>query len=283
MLDAIAVTEEASRRTVYDPLLGLERAQTLRDSVLERYNLDVGRRHSRAGRNQKAQQPLGGGEKSRLTEGMASTSMFSVKDDAINQTNYSLDVTAASVLSMPTPLTFNAVIRTAASRPPAIDTGSIILNKPLIMDKAMIQRRRDAVLEEAFGTYDCTYHHSCSTAERNSATYRYMFEVVGLHMPPGPSRGNIVRALFENCADEGCLDNHVLDTLALLPVDDQTQQEGRRLESFDEDVRRGAKDFGKWLDETRQKYDKSKNGYGFPLKWSRNKKSRRWKKIISFY
>merc|ERR1712238_593772 len=103
VLDAIAVTEEASRRTVYDPLLGLERAQTLRDSVLERYNLDVGRRHSRAGRNQKAQQPLGGGEKSRLTERMASTSMFSVKDDAINQTNYSLDVTAASVLSMPTP------------------------------------------------------------------------------------------------------------------------------------------------------------------------------------
>ena len=49
MLDVITVIEDTSRRIAYNSLLDLEITQTLHVSVRERYNIGVGRYHSRAG------------------------------------------------------------------------------------------------------------------------------------------------------------------------------------------------------------------------------------------
>jgi hypothetical protein len=180
---------------------------------------------------------------------------------------YTLDVNAKMdpfniIPTVPTAMTFNALIRAASLA--KFDHRDIVL--------------RDVALDAAFTTFDAMYRHVVTEAsaklgfqspKRNSATYLYMLQTVEKYIPRSQTRGNIIHSLFVKAAvEEGVLDELIFDTL-LHSISPKNVSHG---ENFDQ-----------WVTEIRERYGNDKYGYGFPSKWSMNKKSRRYNKKFALY
>jgi len=160
--------------------------------------------------------------------------------------------------SIPSPITFNAVIRAAANAP--YDGNE--------------EQLRDKALEAAFYTYDSMHHHRI--VDRNTATYRYILQTVGKYIPVSPSKGNIAHSLFvKACVEERVLDETVVDALLNYVMTD----EGGigKADSL-------GMDFDNWIDDhIKTTFHESKNGYGFPVKWSSKKRTKRYDRRFAAY
>mmetsp|Transcript_16209 Transcript_16209/g.30651 ORF Transcript_16209/g.30651 Transcript_16209/m.30651 type:complete len:485 (+) Transcript_16209:81-1535(+) len=146
--------------------------------------------------------------------------------------------------SCPTPLTFNAVIRAAA-----ISTHD--------------EQVRDYAMENAFCAFNAMYHHP--VVHRNSATYRYMLEMMEVLFPVGAMRGNISAAMWQQAVQEKVVDLALLETMKRM----SNQSHG---ELFDE-----------WWKKVEGRFVRDVNGYGFPLVWGRNKNVRKYDRKSEAY
>lgn len=99
--------------------------------------------------------------------------------------------------TLPTAISFNAVIRIAAELPFDIDS----------TEPADIRTRDDA-LTVAFGAFDALYR---STVERNCATYSYLLRAVAKYFPPSRIRGNVAHGMFHHAAEQGLIDATVVE------------------------------------------------------------------------
>lgn len=171
------------------------------------------------------------------------------KDVQTNMEQFNVDR-----LSTPTSLTFNAVLRTVANAP--------------YSGKSDEDELRDMAIEVAFTTYDSMFHHRI--LERNSATFRYMFEVLAKYFPENTqSRGNIAYAIFIACKNEHVLDEDVLTALLekIAPVGSDHGYE-----------------FDKWIErDIRKRFNPSSPNLGFPLNFSSMKKTKRHDKRSATY
>lgn len=94
-------------------------------------------------------------------------------------------------------------------------------------------------------------------------------QTVEKYFPISPTRGNIVHSLFVKAAlEEGVLDEVIIETL---------------LVSISPSNVSHSHNFDQWVEGIRERYSKHKYGYGFPSKWSMNKRSRRYNKKIALY
>ena len=93
--------------------------------------------------------------------------------------------------TMPTQISYNAVMRTAANLP---------------FDDPTAEVYRDWALMSAFAAHDALTH---SALERNSSTYAYLLQVVAKYMPASPSRGNIARGLWKLAKTNGVYNDQV--------------------------------------------------------------------------
>lgn len=176
---------------------------------------------------------------------------------------HKLDVTAGdmdkvNLDSIPSPITFNAVIRAAANAP----------------YNGKEEQLRDVALEAAFYTYDAMHHHLI--VDRNTATYRYILETVGKYIPVSPSKGNIAHSLFvKACVEERVLDETLVDALLNYVMTD----EGGTGKADSLGI-----DFDNWIDNhIKTTFHESKNGYGFPVKWSSKKRTKRYDRRFAAY
>merc|ERR1739848_737024 len=96
------------------------------------------------------------------------------------------ELSYGSIYSRHTHMTFNAVMRAVASVP----------------YDGKDDELRDIAVDTAFSAYDAMYNHSGTGIKRNSATYKYMLEVVAKFLPNSPSKGNIAYALFHKARFE---------------------------------------------------------------------------------
>lgn len=154
-----------------------------------------------------------------------------------------------NVNSVPTAATFNAMIRTSS----------------LVEERDGYEELRDVAVENAFLGYDAIFHHN--VVERNSATYKYMVKTVNKFFPDCEAKGYILVALWEKCTlQERLLDEDIIRAF---------------LEVNSEDC--GEK-FHPWMiSEIKDVFDEKENGYGFPLKFSKNKKLRRYDRRLDVY
>jgi len=146
--------------------------------------------------------------------------------------------------SCPTPATFNAVIRAATI---AADDEEV----------------RDWAMENAFFAFDAMYHHAI--VHRNSATYRYMLDMIGVHFPVGEMRGNIAAAMWEKALQDKVIDVALFESMKKVGGENHGEL------------------FDVWWKGTEKLFVKDVNGYGFPMVWGKNKKLRRFDKRFDTY
>mmetsp|Transcript_19232 Transcript_19232/g.27052 ORF Transcript_19232/g.27052 Transcript_19232/m.27052 type:complete len:552 (-) Transcript_19232:130-1785(-) len=189
--------------------------------------------------------------------------MFRVLERHLLDASNSPNKLNTNVNTLPTPATFNAVIRAAAHA---------TSNKDAQNDEPL----RDAALNAAFLAFDSMYHHTDgSSVRRNSATYVYLLQVIANCIPFSRTRGNIVNCIFENATEEGVVDSLVLETLVRCFGTDSGKGE----------IGSGnGADFDRWMKEDiEDKLNYDTNGFGFPITWSRNKLVRRYHKLSNLY
>lgn len=102
--------------------------------------------------------------------------------------------------TVPTILTFNAVLRGVANAP------YVKGDDDNDDDNARI---RDEALQTAFGVYDEMRFH----VDRNAATYAYMLRVVAKFLPPSKTRGNIAYGLWTHAKRNHVASRQVLEAL----------------------------------------------------------------------
>ena len=156
-----------------------------------------------------------------------------------------------NVKSVPTPATFNAMIRTSS----LVDHNKHNHNEEV----------RDLAVENAFLGYDAMFHHN--VIQRNSATYKFMVRTVNKFFPDCEAKGYILVALWDKCTlQEQLLDEDIVQ--AFLEVNSE-----------------GCGDrFHPWMmKEIKDVFDKKENGYGFPQKYSKNKKMGRYDRRLEIY
>jgi len=160
--------------------------------------------------------------------------------------------------SIPSPITFNAVIRT-------------VTNAPYDGNK---EQSRDNALEAAFYTYDLMHHHFI--VDRNTATYRYTLQTKEKYIPVSPSKENITHSLFvKACVEETLLDETVVDVLLIYFMTEEGGMGKANLLGMD---------FDTWIDDhTKTSFQESKNGYGFPVECSSKKRTKRYDRRFAAY
>jgi hypothetical protein len=108
--------------------------------------------------------------------------------------------------TVPTILTFNAVLRGVANAPYVMGEGD---NGNDNDDDDNAARMRDEALQTAFGVYDEMRFH----VDRNAATYAYMLRVVAKFLPPSKTRGNIAHGLWTHAKRNHVASRQVLEAL----------------------------------------------------------------------
>jgi len=114
------------------------------------------------------------------------------KDGASKNTN---------VKSIPTQLTFNAVIRAASNT------------------DAKTLKQRDDALDAALWTYDKMHH--CDATDRNSATYVYLLQSIKKFVPESRAKGDICHGIFHMAKDEEVVDENVIEELVTNKIPSQ--------------------------------------------------------------
>lgn len=169
-------------------------------------------------------------------------------------TNTTITKINANVHSRPTHMTFNALIRAAASA----------------RYNGKDDELRDVAIDAAFFAYDAMYNHTGTGVQRNSATYKYMLETVSKFLPISPSRGNIAYTMFYKATfEDAVLDEGILKSLVY---------------GFGNIKDDNGKDFNTWMTKAIiSQMSIDKNGHGFPMKWGYNKILRRFHKRLNMY
>ncbi len=158
-----------------------------------------------------------------------------------------------NIKSNPTAATFNTLIRISS----CVD----IRRKEINGDEEV----RDVAVANAFMGFDSVHHHH--VVQRNSATFHYLIQTVNKFFPDCDSKGYILVTLWDKCKSEGVLNENIIKSM---------------LEVNSKDC--GGK-FHAWMvKDIRDVYDpKEKNGFGFPLKYSKNKNLKRFDKRLDVY
>ena len=146
----------------------------------------------------------------------------------------------------PTQCTYNSILRGCASLSPSVT-----------------EEARDLTLMHSSRIFDTMIRSE--SVVRNSATYAYYLEIVRKFLPKCESTGSIAYNVWYQAMTE----DHVIDVNV---VESLIKFEGGYGPHFD-----------KFVQETRERYDKTTNGFGFPMKWSRNKNLRRYQKRHTTY
>ena len=112
--------------------------------------------------------------------------------------------------TIPTTITFNALIRTAANVPYLSDPSHHTVSHLSKLD-VPTQKVRDTALNIGLRTFE--QMHSSDCVERNAATYKYVLQIIHKFIPECRSRGNIVRSYFDLACKEGVVDQNVTEAL----------------------------------------------------------------------
>ncbi len=171
-----------------------------------------------------------------------------------NELDRKQDLDVVNLKSMPTAATFNAVIRISSNV--VKESGSGSSNEQV----------RDVAVTNAFTAFHAMDVHP--HVHRNSATYNYLVRTVDKFFPACKAKGHILATVWDDCVfKDAVLDENVIK--AFLDV---------KYEDCGEDIHFY---FTKRIADV---YDPEvKNGYGFPVKYSRNKKKRRFDKALDVY
>lgn len=174
---------------------------------------------------------------------------------ARNELDQKQNLDVVNINSIPNAATFNAFIRISSN------AGDRNENK-----KGSDEEIRDVAITNAFMGFDSAHHHNI--VERNSATYNYLIQTVNRFFPDCESKGHILVALWDKCTlTEGALDENVLQSF----LEVNSEGCGKKFHSwFTKDVK------GIYNPEER-------NGFGFPLRYSKNKNRRRFDKRMDVY
>ena len=140
--------------------------------------------------------------------------------------------------TMPTLITYNAVLRTCAA----------------VEYNGESEQVRDAALDLAFVAYDAlnanaptdaastsnavsknksTTNNTTNTTmpKRNSATYAHMLRVIAKYLPPSPTRGNVAYGLWLSCTGhDGVLDRNVIQ--AYVEANTRNGSNGAQYDAF---------------------------------------------------
>lgn len=172
-----------------------------------------------------------------------------------NELDQKQNFDTVNVHSIPTSLTFNALIRISSNV--GAKTSNTMSSEEEI---------RDVAITSAFMGFDAAHHHN--VVQRNSATYDYLIQTVNAFFPDCESKGYILVALWDKCTlKEGVLDENILNSLLQVNSKDC-----------------GDKFHGWLTKDVRDIYNpEEKNGYGFPLKYSKNKNLRKFDKRLEVY
>ena len=104
--------------------------------------------------------------------------------------------------TLPTQISYNAVMRTAANLP--FESGD---------DLSSAEVYRDWAIMASFSAHDALTH--AAGLERNSSTYAYLLQVVAKYMPPSTYRGNVARGLWKLAKTNGVYNAQVQEALLL--------------------------------------------------------------------
>ena len=151
-----------------------------------------------------------------------------------------------------TPITFNALIRIASSIPYIQENTVENLSKL----KTPTLKIRDSALTIGLRTYE--EMHACDCVDRNSQTYKYVFNVVKKFIPECRSRGHLVRGFFQQAIEDGVVNQVVIHAL----IDNG-----------------GGQDYKEWL--TNEILDKDLST--FPRNWTFLAKKRQYKQGNGLY
>ena len=149
----------------------------------------------------------------------------------------------------PTQCTYNAVLRGCASVPTSVSSTS--------------EEVRDIALVNATRVFDTLVRGK--RVVRNSATYTYYLQTLRKLLPKSPAAGNIAYSVwFQAMTHDYVVDSNNINALF----------------EFDKGY---GKDFDEWMNAMRHRYEEGTNGFGFPMKWSRNKNARKYDKRSNCY
>jgi len=177
---------------------------------------------------------------------------------ATSLSNHKLDVDQKledmNIKCIPSAATFNTLIRIS---------NNVDMN---LVPEELQDEVRDVAIENAFLAYDAMGHHKI--VERNNATYFYLLRVVNKYFPDCVTKGNIMVGLFDKCLSEGVLDENVLHCMM---EDVNSKDCGNDFDNYIQNRLKDKVDFD------------VKNGFGLPMKFGKNKKSRRYDKRLTVY
>ena len=205
-------------------------------------------------------------------------------------------------LTVPTLVTYNAVLRTCAA---AVEYNS---NNNALRVQVQL---RDAALDLAFVVYDalnansptdpastsnavsknksskkvagnntsittttstCTTSSAAILPKRNSATYAHMLRVIARCIPPSPTRGNVAYGLWLSCTGhDGVLDGQVIQ--AFVEANTRNGSNGQQYDAFVAKVRGAGAGTGAGIDSPQENDVLRQN-------WWRNRNSRRIQQSI---
>lgn len=147
--------------------------------------------------------------------------------------------------TMPTTITFNAILRAISKLPYLPPTQNTIQH--LSTMSIPIQQIRDDTLLLTFQTYE--QMTSTTTTHRNSCTYLYLLTILHTILPPCRSRGNMVRYYIDQACQEGVMTQSLLEWL----VETKMEEDGKH--------------YYQWVDQWMEEYGGSHQD--FPLTWRR--------------
>jgi hypothetical protein len=121
----------------------------------------------------------------------------------IRHTNDGGDTKNDNVHTLPTAVSFNALIRIAAELP--YDNTVNISTETSPIEEV---EYRDDVCATFITTLQLM--HECGVVHRNSASYKYALDCVAKYMPPSRIRGNISTGLFQQARYVGLINDNVI-------------------------------------------------------------------------
>jgi hypothetical protein len=180
-----------------------------------------------------------------------------------NELDQKQELDLVNVDSIPTAATFNALIRISALVGDNNDAYKTNNPDVVVNDEEV----RDIAIANAFIAFDAACHHN--VVERNSATFKYMIQTVNKFFPDCEAKGYILVTIWDKCIEntEGVLDAKVVQSM----LDVNSKECGEKFHDF-------------VMDEIKNVYNPDeKNGFGFPMKLSKNKNLRRFDKRLDVY
>ena len=160
-------------------------------------------------------------------------------------------------LTMPTLVTYNAVLRTCAAvqydadadadgsneheqvRDAALDLAFVVYDAlnanapsdPASTSNAVSKNKSSKKVNKAKVTAGTTANTGTGMPQRNSATYAHMLRLIAKYLPPSPTRGNVAYGLWLSCTGhDGVLDHQVIQ--AYVEANTRNGSNGKQYDAF---------------------------------------------------